>query len=47
MEYGSVRIATEAHPEIEYELRLRAKELEEHRKEALEATPVGIMRAAV
>ena len=46
MEYGSVRIATEAHPEIEYELRLRAQELEVHRK-ALETTPAGIMRAAV
>jgi hypothetical protein len=44
MEYGSVRIATEAHPEIEYELRLRAQE---HRKKALKTTPAGIMRAAV
>jgi hypothetical protein len=35
MEYGSVKIATEAHPEIEYELRLRAQELEENRKKAL------------
>jgi hypothetical protein len=35
MEYGSVKIATEAHPEIEYELRLRrAEELEEDRKKA-------------
>jgi hypothetical protein len=41
MEYGSVKIATEAHPEIEYELRLRAQELEEHRKKALEITPAG------
>lgn len=47
MEYGSVKIATEVHPEIEYELRLRAQELEEHRRKALETTPVGIMRAAV
>lgn len=48
MEYGSVKIATEAHPEIECELRLRAKELEEHRKKALDTTPpAGIMRAAL
>ena len=44
MEYGSVKAATEAHPEIEYELRLRAQELEE---KALKTTPAGIMRAAV
>lgn len=34
MEYGSVKAATEVHPEIEYELRLRAQE-EEDRKKAL------------
>jgi hypothetical protein len=47
MEYGSVKAATEAHPEIEYELRLPAQELEEHRKKALMTTPAGSMRAAV
>jgi hypothetical protein len=36
MEYGSVKIATEAHPEIEFELRVRAKELEEHGKKVLD-----------
>jgi hypothetical protein len=36
MEYGSVKAATEVHPEIEYELRLRAQELVEHRKKELE-----------
>jgi hypothetical protein len=35
LEYGSVKAATEAHPEIEYELRLRAQALEEDRKKAL------------
>ena len=47
MEYGSVKIATEAHPEIEYELRLRAQELEEQLKRALKTSPAGVLRAAV